>query len=159
MKVLLTTSIDIGVLTIPSSSELIVADVPGLTLTAGGIVVKGALRLGSASCRLVSKGVTIRLTGVSSGSSYDVRATHFKGIVVEEGGVLELHGQKFAPTWTRLAASATQGATSISLHQPVDWEVGQTIAIMTTQLVDDQYNGHQNEVRVVADVSADGTSI
>jgi hypothetical protein len=30
---------------------------------------------------------------------------------------------------------------------------------MTTQLVDDQYNSHQNEVRIVANVSIDGTSI
>lgn len=78
---------------------------------------------------------------------------------MEEGGVLEMHGQKFAPTWTRLAASTTRGATSISLHQPVDWEVGQTVAIMTTQLVDDKYSSHQNEMRLVSSVSADGTSI
>lgn len=60
-------------------------------------------------------------------------------------GTLELHGKQFHPTWTRLARSAGAEAEAgensaissiIFLQEPVNWEVGRTILVTTTILLD-----------------------
>merc|ERR1719210_437377 len=134
-KVLLTASADIGTLTIPAGAELIFSDVPGLTLTAAGIRVYGALRMGSSSCTLNSGGIRV----VLSGSRYDGnRQVYSKGIHVDAGGTLAMHGRRWAPTWTRLDGTAATGTTTISLQQAVDWEVGQSVVVVTSAYSDDQ---------------------
>merc|ERR1719343_1451208 len=158
-KVLLTASANIGTLTIPAGAELIFSDVEDLTLTAAGIRVYGALRMGSSSCTLNSKGIRV----VLSGSRYDFndanREKHSKGIHVDAGGTLVMHGRRWAPTWTRLDGTATTGTATISLQQAVDWEVGQSVVVVTSAYSDDQRTGHQNEERRIVGVAADGLSI
>jgi len=153
-KVLLDQSVTVSNLVIPADSELIFADKPGLKLTAAEIRVAGALRLGSASCGLRSSEIGIVLTGSKTHQS------RTKGILVERGGSLAMHGRRWAPTWTRLAVTATKGTNVLSLQQPVDWEPGQTIVVVTTQLNDDlPSDDHQNEEHTIASVGEDGRTI
>ncbi|CAE7481070.1 rliB, partial [Symbiodinium sp. CCMP2456] len=79
-----------------------------------------------------------------------------KGLVVGDGGLLEVYGLRYWPTWTRLASTAMPGATELSLQDQVDWKVGQEVAVITTAWTDEPDN-HQNEVREIASVS--GTQI
>ena len=57
----------------------------------------------------------------------------YKAILVQDGGTLELHGEK-RMSWTNLMATANAGANQITLKEPVDWEVGDVIAITSTEL-------------------------
>lgn len=43
------------------------------------------------------------------------------------GGVLDLWGEDYGPTWTRLAVTAARGATQITLNETVGWQVGHEI--------------------------------
>lgn len=49
-------------------------------------------------------------------------------------GILDIHGQVFAPTWTRLARTAVPGDTLIYLQDLVNWQIGQEIVLTTTVL-------------------------
>lgn len=57
----------------------------------------------------------------------------YKGIMVMDGGVLELHGKK-RKSWTNIASTAKAGATQITLREPVEWEAGDMIALTSTDL-------------------------
>ena len=157
-RVLVKASAEVGILTIPPGSTLIFDDVPGLTLKAHSIVVQGSLIMGAELCRLQSEGIGIELYGTPDHAMFDANKKHSKGIVVETGGVLRMFGATFTPTWTRLADSALSGSTSISLRQPVNWEVGQTIVVVTTAFRDEAHV-HQNEECQIASVSFDGQRI
>jgi len=152
VKYVLQASASVGTLTVPSGAELIFLDQPGLILTAHGIIVEGALRLGASGCPLQSQGIGVTLVGSSDGETYDADAAHSKGIIVLQGGVLEMYGRKYAPTWTRLASSADAGVTELVLEDSINWEIGQEIAIVTTSWLDDP-DVHQNEERSIVDVS------
>lgn len=67
---------------------------------------------------------------------------------------MDLHGRKFAPTWTRLSETADAGSRGIVLQDDVDWRVGQHI-VVTTSIFKDEFD-NQNEVRAIAEVSEDG---
>src|SRR5207245_2930785 len=77
------------------------------------------------------------------------------------GGRMDVHGAPMPRTWTRLAATANTGATSITLDQPVPgWKVGDMILVTTTQgrstsstrrlNPDDEPKGATEEVRITA---------
>lgn len=71
---------------------------------------------------------------------------------------VDIHGELFAPTWTRLAQQTARPSTSwVSLQQPVNWRAGQLVAIPTSLWKDECRN--QNEVKQIASVSADGRNI
>jgi hypothetical protein len=67
-------------------------------------------------------------------------------------GGLDLHGIPHSVTWTRLAATASAGQTSITLSQPVDWVAGDEIILTTT----DRRLDHVERC-TIASVSAGGT--
>ena len=102
-----------------------------------GMVVSGALRAGSESCRLQST-IQMTLHGNDPSGGLDRPALRlapsFKGIYVT--GTLELHGHLYHRTWTRLAAPIHQGDTSILLQHPVNWEPGQEILLVSTAMKD-----------------------
>ncbi len=54
------------------------------------------------------------------------------GIIVKDGGLLELRGKDYSPSWTRLAQTAKQGDTSILLDQSVNWPVNGEIVLAST---------------------------
>ena len=148
-QVLVSSSIatNIGLITIPATSELIIGDdANGIEIDAEGIDVQGALIAGSESCRIETP-ITVTLHGarpsdiVSNG-----RDPSFKGISVT--GNLQLHGKRYFRTWTRLARRAHEGDTSLLLQHEVNWEPGQQIVLVTSALRDSR-DWHENEVLVV----------
>ncbi|RMZ52666.1 hypothetical protein APUTEX25_000785, partial [Auxenochlorella protothecoides] len=134
---------------IPATSEVILDD-NTLVWNLGSIDVYGALRGGSATCRLNSR-LTFLFHTVNGISTF------LFGIRVRPGGTIQLHGALYTPTWTRLGASITPGSTQVTLKEAVNWQPGQQVAISTTIWRDAQNN--QNEVRTIQSVSADGKTL
>ena len=81
-----------------------------------------------------------------------------KGIVVD--GSLDLHGAQYTPTWTRLAATARTGDSFVWLQEPVNWEPGQTVVIVTSALRDSRDYSESEERRIVqAWTTGDGIGV
>lgn len=135
---------------IPPHSALIFND-QDTTLRVGDVHVQGSLQIGSPSCRLSSH---IELIFDSDEDLTDptIRAAIYArtglGIVVEDGALLEIFGQLYQPTWTRLAQTAPAGATTISLAEAMDWVPGQRLVVLTSAIRDYPYLD-QNEVRTI----------
>ena len=137
-------------LTIPAGARLVLGDAP-LHLTAASIVVRGALTAGSPTCRLRSA-INITLTGARPAPLQAAAAAsdaYAKGIVVEGAGALDLHAERYAPTWTRLAAPASAGDAWVFLQAPVNWEPGQTFLVATTALKDARDYSETEELRLL----------
>jgi hypothetical protein len=47
-------------------------------------------------------------------------------------GIVDMHGKTISQTWTHLAATASNGASQITLRQAVNWSVDSEIVIATT---------------------------
>lgn len=73
------------------------------------------------------------------------------GIIVEGGGLIELFGKQYAPTWSRLAAPAFPGQDRVRLQQAVNWESGQRVLLVSSFFRDADYD--MNEVLTIAAVS------
>ena len=121
---------ELGLITIPSGSELIIgrtdAGSSTIRLHAKGLVVHGALRAGSATCRLQSP-IEITLHGArpASRAARDSAPPASKGIFVS-GGTLDLHGKLYHRTWARLARRVAVGDRAVLLQARVNWEVQYT---------------------------------
>ncbi|KOO25907.1 communication mutant protein, partial [Chrysochromulina tobinii] len=153
-KVLLSRDVGytLGLVTIPATSELIIGENSshGVALNMAGMQVDGALRAGAQTCRLTTR-VTITLFGARPPTKEvrDALPPTFKGIVVSSTGSLDLHGQRFYRTWTRLAAPVSPGDTTVYLQRAVNWEPGQQVLLTTTALKDAR-DYHRNEVLVLS---------
>jgi len=143
-RYLLSTPVQIASLTINAGSELVFADLPDLTLAVEKVTVIGKLSLGSESCPLLSPGI-----GITFASG---------GELVVDGGVLDLHGKPYAPTWTRLGQTAAGGSSLLRLQDPVDWEVGQDVLVVTTAW-EDTPSKHENEVHRIASIAGGGLEV
>ncbi|KAJ8612429.1 hypothetical protein CTAYLR_006581 [Chrysophaeum taylorii] len=141
-----------GVIRIPSTSELIIADEP-ISLNVRGIRVYGALRAGSETCRLNAQ-ISITLRGNRPSSISDTQNTWFKGIDVNTG-TIDIHAAEYYQTWSRLAVAARAGDNVLFLQDKVNWEAGMSIVLTTTQLKDAR-DFHQNEVLQVVSVKGAG---
>ena len=110
----------------------------------------GALRAGAQTCRLTTR-VTITLFGARppTKAERDALPPTLMGIVVSSTGSLDLHGQRFDRTWTRLAAPVSPGDTTVYLQRAVNWEPGQQVLLTTTALKDAR-DYHRNEVLVLS---------
>ena len=135
-----------GMITIPATSAL-VFDNTTIHLHAHGIVVRGALVGGTATCRREAP-LDITLYGAKPASG----PLPTKGILVEAGGVADMHGKEYAPTWTRLASNVMPGARRIYLQDATNWEVGQRIMVVTSAFFD-RRNNHQNEFRTITAIA------
>lgn len=157
----------LGVITIPKSSTLILADAISnnnqpLELHATGIHVQGTLTAGSPTCPILhGVGITLhgaRPTGESNLWRNPTPPTH-KGIYVD-GGTLEIHGQVEYPTWTRLARTVDPDADAehshiILLQHAVTWKVGQEVVVVTSALKDSRDAGwNRNEVRKIVAIES-----
>jgi G8 domain len=112
----------LGVVTVPASSELIIGSNPlGVRINATGFVVYGKLTAGSESCR-ISNPITITLHGRRpTNASMNIPSLSLKGILVSGlNSALSLHGERFYPTWTRLAASVAIGQRELRLQEKVN---------------------------------------
>ena len=153
-----------GKLTVPSGAELIFADAT-FELVAHSIVVNGRLRAGSPTCRTsAATRHTITLTG--SRSDADNESAHHKGIVVSGMGAgIDLFGALQQPSWSRLAATASEGESIIYLQECVEWTFSAKLVLTTTHLVDWRRHNQNEEVEIAAvaceagvDYLGDGTS-
>jgi hypothetical protein len=140
----------LGVITIPTTSELIIGEDPvGINIDAQGFNVQGNLTAGSETCRIEAP-ITITLHGARPPDAVsNPREPTYKGIVVT--GTLNLHGQQFFRTWTRLARTVNSGDSVLVLQDTVNWQPWQQVVLVTTAIKDSQ-EWHQNEVMVVANV-------
>eukprot|EP01065_Artemidia_motanka_P046222 TRINITY_DN6954_c0_g1_i2.p1 TRINITY_DN6954_c0_g1~~TRINITY_DN6954_c0_g1_i2.p1 ORF type:complete len:1953 (+),score=506.49 TRINITY_DN6954_c0_g1_i2:51-5909(+) len=141
-----------GVITIPSSSELVFKDEP-ISLLVQGIVVYGKLRIGSATCR-VQGPIKITFWGARSDPDDTLAGFGTKGLVATgSGAAVEMFGRRYYPTWARLARTARSGDDRVYLQEPVNWLPGQEV-VVTTSIWDDGELGqpHQNEVMTVLSV-------
>ena len=122
--------------------ELIFDDLDA-TLTSDWIAVNGVLRAGSEG-RPHRYLADIILTGNDPQAESPFAAgAGAKYLAVLEGGRLELHGQP-TTSWTQLGETAQAGATQITLKEPVDWRVGQHVALASTD-----FEAGQAETRVI----------
>merc|ERR1712016_311814 len=67
-------------------------------------------------------------------------------------GFADMHGKDVGVSWTKLAATASAGDTTLELSEAVTWPEGSEIVISTTS-----YELHETERRVIASVS--GTTV
>ncbi|KAJ8273405.1 hypothetical protein GJAV_G00101260 [Gymnothorax javanicus] len=69
-------------------------------------------------------------------------------------GSLDLYGMPRRIYRTKLQSTAPAGSNSLSLQEPVDWQVGDDIVISTTS-----YDPWETETRKIAAISADGRTL
>lgn len=163
------------VVTIPAGKKIVLDE---STPSLGGVVVEGELRLAEMSVELTSEYVmanaggafvagtrddpidpgnraTITLTGddptksvVSMGMNM---GTKFLGAT--EGGRIELNGADKTP-WTRLSATAPEGAYTVRVQDATGWRVGDHIAIASSD-----FHWNHTERRTISKIDfATGTS-
>jgi hypothetical protein len=135
-----------GYITVPATSRLIFSD-EDIDLHTMGMDIAGVVSIGTAQCRM-TKRIRILLYG-SRTAQTNPGAPWVKGIHV--AGVLDVHGQVYTPTWTRLANTAQKGDTVIYVQDRINWQVSQTIVITTTVLKD-SLDYTQNEQRTISKV-------
>jgi len=124
-----------GAITIPATSALVFAD-ENIDFHVRRMLVRGALSIGSESCRVYSN-ITVTIHGIR-GDGND------KGI--EATGTLDIHGALMVPTWTRLAAPVMAGNTTIWLQTCVNWQAGQEILVTTTTFKDTRHYNRNEEL-------------
>jgi len=107
----------------------------------------GLFQIGSEANSYTANGL-ITLTG--SDSNETLFSNPFMGaklIGVMAGGRLELHGT-FKKTWTQLNTTAAKGATTITLKETVNWNIGDEIVIASTD-----FDAHQAEKRTITAIN------
>jgi hypothetical protein len=99
-----------------------------INLTLGFIQVNGGeLRIGTESTPYANKAI-ITLTGDTADATGIGLGNKF--IMVMGGGKLEIHGhRRSATSWTQIDGHLFAGETAMKLIEPVDWRVGDIIAI------------------------------
>uniref|UniRef100_A0AAQ5X4Y6 Polycystic kidney and hepatic disease 1 (autosomal recessive)-like 1 n=1 Tax=Amphiprion ocellaris TaxID=80972 RepID=A0AAQ5X4Y6_AMPOC len=139
----------IGVLEIPDSINT--------SMTAGDVFVSAAVSQGgqliAGSDSEPYRGeLEIRLRGNHKTPDWPLPNGPNQGSkVLGVFGTLELHGKPHNVYHTKLAATAAAGSTSLTLTQPVDWQVGDEVVVSTTS-----YNTNETEKRQITAVSANG---
>lgn len=67
-------------------------------------------------------------------------------------------GKQYHPTWTRLSRSANPGDDVLYLQDAVNWEVGQSIVVLTTRWNDSPAK-HKNERLTIVGISSNRKAI
>ena len=121
-----------------------------VALTARNVWVTGTLRAGTEAAHDLSR-FTLTLTGADSGASNG--SIGDKVLAVFGGGTLELHGETRLG-WTRIAATAPAGGTSLSLSESMAWRAGDRIVIASTD-----YDPGQAEESVITSATATAVTL
>ncbi|XP_012942613.1 fibrocystin-L [Aplysia californica] len=149
MKLLLDNSTEVLKMLLIQGGELIF-DEADIELQAENILITdgGLLQAGTAARPFPSAyKAIITMHGHLRSKELPIYGT--KTLAVREG-TLDLYGTPVAYTWTRLAATAAAGATTITLEQEVDWQAGDEIVIATTG---HRHSQKESEVRTIHSVS------
>ncbi|MEO7319729.1 MAG: G8 domain-containing protein, partial [Chthoniobacteraceae bacterium] len=135
----------------------------------GGIIVEGKLTVERANRTLLCDSLLVQTAGAvfEVGTSASRFLQNFtltlKGLITESplpsmgakvlgvhnGGTLEIHGRDRIE-WTHLGSAAAVGATSLTMAEPVDWAVGDSIMVTSSR-----QNWNEAETRTITAVSAD----
>jgi cell migration-inducing and hyaluronan-binding protein len=121
----------------------LVFDEQDLELTAGHIVVLGALRVGTSAAPFQHR-ATITLTGSPADGDVMGMGNRVLGV---SGGTLDLHGEP-RMAWTRLASSAASGSAQLQLEDAPDWRAGDKLVVASTD-----FDPNHAEVVTIASVS------
>jgi hypothetical protein len=124
-------------------------------LAVGSLVVWGAVEIGTPAAPFLNR-AELLLTGARASPAVIVDNNIFAGnknVVVL--GSFTACGAPVGVTWTRLAATAAAGATSLSLAAPVPWVAGDLLTIAPTEWDLPM----QAEEATIAGVSGDGLTL
>jgi cell surface hyaluronidase len=119
------------------------------TLLCDSLLVQGAaasFEVGTNASRFLQT-FTLTLKGLSTESPLASMGAKLLG--AHNGGTLNLHG-KDRVEWTHLAVNAGVGATSLTLSEPVDWVVGDSILVTSSRA-----SWNEAETRTITAVSPD----
>ncbi|KAA0165290.1 hypothetical protein FNF31_01943 [Cafeteria roenbergensis] len=120
-----------------------------LTLRANNIEVRGRMRVGTEQTPyLRSARIILRGTRTSPSAPIIHDKLWLGNKVLAVVGRLEMVGKPVSVPWTRLAATAEKGATTITLKEQVDWRAGDVITLTPTE-----YGPDQEETAVIKSVS------
>lgn len=108
------------------SVQLIFSD-EDIHLSVGVIYAFGHMRIGGEGCRVLSQ-ITITFHNVTGQNVHSPDL----GIVVEESGQLDMHGEKFSPTWTRLISTAKEGEDYASLKVKLSQQICSCLACLVS---------------------------
>lgn len=143
-------------------------------LTAGTIIVYsgGTLDAGTASSPITARAeIVIADKPLNTTGSLGGRVDPEQfGTGLLGFGTVRMHGRSYASTFMRLQQELGIGSGSILLSQPVDWLVGDTLAIPDTRHLTDPERGTpgsatranfipQTELRTIASISGDGRTV
>ena len=97
-------------------------------LTSEWIKVSGSLLIGEATEKFQGQSV-ITLTGHPENAATEPAT---RGIMVMDGGRFEVYAESPATSWTKLGANVERGSSQLTLAIDTNWQVGNTIAIAST---------------------------
>jgi len=121
-----------------------------LTLTTEWIMLHGELEIGTEP-RPHTRNATI--TFVNNVPNEDVMVGMGDRGIMIAGGTLNLHGNR-THTWTKLAATANAGATSIQVLDASGWRVGDEIVLASTD-----YDPRQAERRTITTIRGNSITL
>ncbi|KAL7883851.1 hypothetical protein SRHO_G00015090 [Serrasalmus rhombeus] len=132
----------------------LIFDEADIELQAENILITdgGALQIGTEDQPFQHKAI-ITLHGHLRSPEIPVYGAKTLGI---REGVLDLHGIPIPMPWTRLAQTANSKSSILTLMDAVTWRVGDEIVVASTG---DRHSQIENEVRIIAAVSADGRTL
>ena len=119
-----------------------------LTLLCDTLLVQGLnamFQVGTSSNRFLQNFV-LTLKGLSNEPALVMGS---KVLGAHNGGTLDIHGRDRIE-WTRLGVNAAAGATSLTLMEPADWEVGDSILVTSSRA-----SWNEAETRTITAVSPD----
>jgi hypothetical protein len=124
--------------------KLTFANTADVELTTEWIMIHGELEIGT-EAKPHTRKATITLT--DNVKEEEMAGMGDRGIMIS-GGTLNLHGDRTSNTWTKLAATANAGTTSIQVLNGAGWRVGDEIVLASTD-----FNPRQAERRTIAAIS------
>ncbi len=142
-----TTAKNLGDVTINGSLKFADQD---LEFSATSIMVHGKLEVGSSEMPFQHQAV-ITLNGSDQSLNPMNMGTKLIGVM---GGQLELHGASRGIPWTKLNASAAKGSSTLALEVNPGWQVGDKIAIASTD-----FDPTQAEETIITSVSGSTISL
>jgi hypothetical protein len=125
------------------------ADESDLALSTEWIMVHGELEIGT-EAQPFTHNATITLTDNVPGEQ--LMGMGDRGIMLS-GGTLNLHGNR-TNAWTKLAATAEKGSSSIEVLDASQWQAGDEIVLASTD-----YNPRQAERRTITAVSRNSLTL
>jgi hypothetical protein len=131
------------------NGKLAFADESDLALTTEWIMVHGELEVGT-EAKPFTHNATITLT--DNVKDEQLMGMGDRGIMLS-GGTLNLHGNR-TNTWTKLAATAKAGSSTIEVLDASQWQAGDEIVLASTD-----FNPRQAERRTIAAISGNSITL